>query len=77
MPDGGKLLLIERVMPAPIAALPRHQDMVYADLTMLIGPGGRERTEQEFRALLEAAGFSVRRVIDTVLVFSVVEAVPK
>ena len=77
IPTGGKLLLIERVMPAHINASPRHQAFAYADLTMLIGPGGRERTEAEFRALLDAAGFSVTRVVETALVFSVIEAVVK
>lgn len=77
IPDGGRLLLIERVMPAQVDTSSRHQAMTYADLTMLIGPGGRERTEAEFRSLLEAAGFSVTRVVNTALVFSVVEAVVK
>jgi hypothetical protein len=76
MPEGGKIILIERVMPAQINTSHRHQAIAYADLTMLIGPGGRERTEAELRALLEAAGFAVTRVIDTALVFSVVEAKP-
>jgi hypothetical protein len=77
VPAGGKLLLIERVMPARVDTSSRHQAMAYADLTMLIGPGGRERTQAEFRALLDAAGFAVTRVVDTALVFSIVEAVVK
>jgi len=64
-------------MPAHINSSHRHQALAYADLTMLIGPGGRERTEMEFRALLGTAGFSVTRVVETTLVFSVVEAVAK
>jgi hypothetical protein len=33
------------------------------DLLMLVLVGGRERTEQDFRALLGQAGFSLLRVI--------------
>ena len=35
------------------------QDRAHAmsDLNMLRGPGGRERTESEYRSLAEAAGF--------------------
>jgi len=34
-----------------------------SDLNMLRGPGGRERTETEYRQLLTAAGFRPLRVI--------------
>ena len=39
-------------------------------------PGGRERTEAEFRALLAAAGFTMTRVVPTTATVSVVEARP-
>jgi precorrin-6B methylase 2 len=47
----GKLLLIERVMPARIDASEWHQRRAMLDLLMLVLLGGRERTEDEFRAL--------------------------
>jgi hypothetical protein len=34
----------------------------YSDLNMLVCTSGRERTEDEFRGLLTAAGFAVRRI---------------
>jgi len=43
-------------------------------LTMLLGPGGRERTEAEFRHLLETAGFRLTRIVPAGLTFSVIEA---
>ena len=46
------------------------------DLAMLVMPGGLERTEEEYRALLCKAGFRVTRVVPTESAVSVVEAVP-
>jgi hypothetical protein len=58
-PDG-TLLLVEAVLTpssAPSRAL--------MDVLMMVLTGGRERTEDEFRSLLQAAGFSLTRVIPT------------
>ena len=66
----GKLLLIEMVVPAD-----NRPDFAQAmDLNMLAILGGRERTEAEYRALLEASGFKLERVIATHSPFSVIEA---
>jgi hypothetical protein len=46
------------------------------DIMMLVGPGGQERTEQEYRALLDKAKFRLHRVVPTASAVSVVEAVP-
>jgi hypothetical protein len=74
----GKLLLIERVMPARIDASAWHQRGAMLDLLMLVLLGGRERTEDEFRALFAATNFELKR---TLLLpgangFSLIEAVP-
>jgi hypothetical protein len=56
----GTLLLLDTVLiPSsdPARAL--------MDLLMMVLTGGRERTEAEFRSLLEAASFSLARVIST------------
>ena len=67
---GGKLLLVEMVVPAD-----NRPDFAQAmDLNMLAILGGRERTEAEYRALLEASGFKLERVIATHSPFSVIEA---
>lgn len=73
----GKLLLVERVMPERIEAAPRDRILAWSDLAMLIGPGGRERTEAEFRALLTGSDFDLRKVISTAVEFSILEAVPR
>jgi hypothetical protein len=44
------------------------------DLEMMVMPGGRERTEEEFRALFARAGFALTRVVRTGSPLSVVEA---
>jgi hypothetical protein len=37
--------------------------------------GGRERTEEEFRALYEASGFRLTRVVATESPFSIIEGI--
>ena len=47
------------------------------DLHMLVmTPGGRERTESDFRRLLAESGFELQRVIPTQLSFKVLEGRP-
>lgn len=72
MPDKGKLLVIEP------ALLPGDQPTMskFVDLQMLLIPGGRERTEEEFRTLFEAGGFKLTRLIPTESRVSIVEGVP-
>jgi hypothetical protein len=48
----------------------------WKDLEMLILPGGRERTEEEFRTLLEGSGFKLVRTIPLPSMVSILEAVP-
>ena len=71
MPATGKLLLVEAVIPAGDSPS-FHKFM---DLNMLVMTGGRERTEAEYRGLLDAAGFSLRNIIPTQSEMSVLEAV--
>ena len=53
MDSGAALLVIERDLGNPNA----DPDAKFSDLNMLVNPGGRERSEAEYRVLLEAAGF--------------------
>ena len=46
------------------------------DLEMLLLPGGRERTEQQFRELFAASGWRLNRIIPTHSPVSIVEGVP-
>jgi hypothetical protein len=76
MPEKGKLLLIERVLPARLGDSIRAHHAFMSDLNMLVNSGGQERTETEHCALLEAAGFRVTSVVPTESEMSVVECVP-
>jgi ubiquinone/menaquinone biosynthesis C-methylase UbiE len=72
MAEDGKLLLVEAVLPT--SSEPHFGKFI--DLNMLVMTGGRERTEQEYRVLLEAAGFKITRLIPTESPMSIIEAVP-
>jgi ubiquinone/menaquinone biosynthesis C-methylase UbiE len=68
--EGGKVILIEAVIPEnnePGLA-------TFGDLVMMLIPGGRERTAEEFAALFEAAGFKLERIIPTESPMCVIEA---
>ena len=47
----------------------------WLDLEMLLMPGGKERTEEEYRALFAGAGFHVTKFVPTKSPMSVIEAV--
>jgi len=46
-----------------------------SDVNMLVNAGGRERTESDFRALLETAGFRLDRILATQSLSKTIEAV--
>jgi SAM-dependent methyltransferase len=48
----------------------------FGDLNLLLLFGGRQRTESEFRALFDAAGFAITRILPTQSHFKLVEATP-
>ena len=58
LPPEGALLIVEFVLPALISkADPQLEGRLMSDLNMLAVTGGRERSEREWSALLEAADF--------------------
>ena len=72
MAQHSRLLLIETIVPG-------GNDPSFAkllDIQMLGWPGGLERTEGEYRKLLETAQLTLRKVIPTRSPVSIVEAVP-
>lgn len=71
MPDNSRLLLIEQVISHG-NDLPFGQLM---DLNMLVMMGGRERTEAEFRSILQAGGFQLTRIIPSLSPMSAIEAI--
>jgi SAM-dependent methyltransferase len=74
MSRGAKILLVERLAPVRMEASQEAQAVARADLNMLVGPGGRERTEAEFGDLLGAAGFGPVRIFPGAMDYSVIES---
>ena len=58
LPTSGTLIVIERIMPELATTEPQDRSCAMSDLNMLRGPGGRERTEAEYRRLGVLAGFA-------------------
>ncbi len=59
MPQHGKLLLVEYIIPPDNAPSPSH----VSDLLMMVITGGLERSESQFRVLLERAGLKLTNII--------------
>ena len=72
MPSHGKLLVAERIVPP--GNTPSYSKL--SDLVMLVmTPGGRERTEAQYRKLFEAGGFKLTRLVPTESEHTVLEGV--
>ncbi|CCH32735.1 methyltransferase [Actinosynnema sp. NPDC047251] len=71
MADGGRVLLVEAVVPDGVASSPTVKLM---DLDMLVISGGRQRTGAQFDALFQDAGLKLSGIVPAGLC-SVVEAV--
>lgn len=76
MRHDARLLLVERKLPE-LADGRSPIEVFTTDLEMLVmSPGGRERTEAEFRKLLDETGFEYLRTLQTASPSSVFEARP-
>ncbi len=69
----GRVILLESV----IAAGGTPDFGKFLDIEMLMLPGGKERTAEEFRSLFERSGFQMTKVVPTKSPLSVVEAIRK
>jgi O-methyltransferase domain len=72
MNPSSRVLIIEMVLPTGDTP---HPGKMF-DIIMLSIPGGQERTEPEYRDLLDKAGFRLTRVVPTKSAVSIVEAFP-
>jgi hypothetical protein len=73
MAPGGKVLLIEMVIPQPGGEW--SQIIAGSDLNMLVNTGGQERSAAEFRRLFEGAGLELKQIVLTRTPWSVLEGV--
>ena len=67
-----RLIIIDAVMEPGNEPHPSK----WLDLHMMVALGGRERTEEEFQALLSASGFALRSALPLPASTGVVEAEP-
>jgi hypothetical protein len=77
-PPAGRLLVIEFVLPDVVSRpAPELVGRFMSDLNMMAVTSGRERSEREWRELLEVAGFTLARNVPVPeLDVSVLEAQP-
>ena len=69
---GATLLILESVIPPGNEPYPGK----FMDINMLVVTGGRERTEGEYRALLDRAGLRMTRIIPAHPLASIIEVKP-
>jgi predicted O-methyltransferase YrrM len=65
IPKHGRVLVLEHVLDAPGRSAPEQRDVHLVDLHMLVMFGARERSKQEYDALLTEAGFTESRLSGT------------
>jgi hypothetical protein len=72
MDEHGKLLVVERVIRPGNDPDPAK----FSDLNMLVIPGGRERSAEDFERLYAEAGFEVSKTIHTGSPYNIIEGTP-
>lgn len=71
MPQHARVLIIETIVPAtPGPHLSKELDII-----MMAIPGGMERTQAEYAALASKCGLQLKRMVDTMSPYSVLELV--
>ena len=71
MNPSGRVLVVEHVVGPPNTG----SEGKFMDLTMMVGPGGRERTHEEFADLFSRSGFELTTVIPTATPLYLIEGV--
>ncbi len=72
MRENGKLLQFDMVVPKGN----EPSTSKFGNLHMMVFTPSHERSEAEYRALYDKAGFKLNRVLPTASVFSILEARP-
>jgi hypothetical protein len=72
MPAGSRLVIVEKFLDAP-RSFEDTRDLHFVDLHMLVMFGARERTKEEYDALLIEAGFPAGSVPATARSWNVLE----
>ncbi len=74
--NAATVILIERIMPERFEPGPDHAIAAYGDLTMMLWDG-KERTEREFRELLDKGNLALTRMLPLPDNHFVIEAKPR
>jgi hypothetical protein len=78
MKPAARLLVAEGVYPPRIDSSLASRGAAANDVNMLVATGGRQRSEDEFRALYDAAGFTLTKLVPTLSpAVSLIEGVPR
>jgi hypothetical protein len=75
MGSKGRLILVEHVMPVRAEYTADSRRIFLDDVQMLVMLGGKERTEAEYRTLMDEAGLRLTQVITTDSIFQLIEGV--
>ena len=76
MRPNAKLFVIERIAPQRFSDCPHDQGIARSDLNMLVGTGGRERTENQYRELLDAAKLRMTQLLPLSDPYCMIESAP-
>jgi hypothetical protein len=76
MTPSARVWVVEMVLGSPGRTAAEERDLALVDLHMLVLFGARERSADEYGALLEAAGFDSGRLLPTESPWDVIEARP-
>jgi len=69
--ENGRILLYEIL----ISSKPNSVPAKIMDIEILVGPGGRERTREQFAQIFESTGMKLNTVIKTKTQLKLIEAV--
>lgn len=76
MTEKAKLFVIERIAPQRFHDSPHDQGIARSDLNMLVGTGGRERTENQYLELLDAANLRMTQLLPLGGLYCMIESAP-
>jgi orsellinic acid C2-O-methyltransferase len=76
MRSSARLLIVEGIYPERVDTSAASRGAAANDVNMLVCTGGRQRSEREFRALFDAAGFALTGVVPTPSASCIIEGKP-
>jgi hypothetical protein len=77
MESGQKVLMLERIVPSKIEKNKTSELTCFVDLSMMVMNGGKERTKEEFREILDLAGFRLERIVEVGNDWNVIEGIKR